>query len=94
MGANPQKCPHCGNHLAPVVVDPVADLRRRCAEHGQWVSPTDEVNEATAAELVGRSAGTLRNWRGLNPTPLNFRTLRGRVLYTLNDIADFMTDQN
>lgn len=59
-------CPHCAA-LARSVPDPiaakVAELREWCEESGHAVYPPDDrVRRHTAAALLGRASGTLRNW--------------------------------
>ena len=78
--------------------DPVDDraalLVALARDAGLAVTLDGHVDEATAALLLGRSANTLRNWRGLH-RPLAFRQLggrRGRVTYAVRELARFLLD--
>jgi len=64
----------------------VRELREACRRHGHLVTADDRVRENVAAELVGRAAGTLRNW-ALAGGPLLPVRVAGRRLYRLVDIA-------
>jgi hypothetical protein len=69
-------------------------LERAARDHGFAVTIDGHVDARCAAMLVGRSAGTLRNWR-CGKSPLRFRRLggrRGRVGYSLHAIAQFLLD--
>lgn len=84
-------CSHCGQPMplspADVVEARVAAWRVWCRENGRWVSPADDrVDENTAAELLGVSPFTMRNWRSARQ-PLRFVRVRGRVSYRLHDLA-------
>jgi hypothetical protein len=83
-------CPHCGQPMptsrAEAIEARVATWRAWCGQNGRWVSPDDRVNEATAAELIGRTSFTLRNWRSAGQ-PLPFVRVRGRISYRLRDLA-------
>jgi hypothetical protein len=58
-----------------------------CRDAGKWVSPVDDrVDENTAAELLGVSPFTLRNWRSAR-TSLPFVRVRGRISYQLRNLA-------
>lgn len=83
-------CKCCdGTGYAPAT-DPVAELRRWCAENGHAVAADGAVYEHVAAAILDRSPGTLRNWRARGGAQLPFyrhgRT--GRVRYRLADLAD------
>lgn len=72
----------------------VAKLERAARDHGFAVTIDGHVDVRCAAMLIGRSNGTLRNWR-CGKSPLRFRRLggrRGRVGYSLNVIAQFLLD--
>lgn len=80
-------CPTCGQPLPADSVEQMVDrLREVCRERGAFVSWDGHVSERTAAALLGREPGTLRNWRGQH-RPLAFRKLHGRVQYGLADLA-------
>ena len=84
-------CPNCGQPMplsrAAVVEVRVAAWRTWCRENGRWVSPADDrVDESTAAELLGVSPFTMRNWRSARQ-PLSFVRVRGRISYRLRDLA-------
>lgn len=80
-------CPTCGQ---PLPTDPIASmterLREACRDNGYFVTWDNFVSERTAAAMLGREPGTLRNWRTAH-RPLPFRKLHGRVQYQLADIA-------
>ena len=71
--------------------DPVADLRSACADLGIRVSHDGYVDEAGAAELLGKSKSTLRNWRTQH-APIPHRRFLAKIEYSLADIADFIAD--
>jgi len=71
--------------------DPVPDLRRGCADMGIRVSHDGYVDEAGAAQLLGKSKSTLRNWRD-QYRPIPFRRFLGKIEYSLADIADLIAD--
>lgn len=77
---------------APAASDRIAELARRlhvwCEETGHAVDAAGRVSEATAAQILGKSPGTLRNWRaGANRLPY----YRGSpVKYALRDLAEFI----
>lgn len=85
-------CHHCGGTgfmpgSADLEIETVAlSLRAACEASGKRVSGEGRVDEATAAWLVGREPGTLRNWRSLH-RPIPFQKRAGRVSYLLVDIA-------
>lgn len=85
-------CPTCGQ---PLPTDPaeqmVERLREACRVLGSFVTWDGFVSERTAAHLLGREPGTLRNWRGQH-RPLPFRKLHGRVEYQLGDLANLLVD--
>jgi hypothetical protein len=86
-------CPRCGNHLttaADEIGELIVAMRRWCADNDRWISFDGRVNEAEAAELIGRDPATLRNWRASNASPVPFvrsGSGRGRVTYLLLDLA-------
>lgn len=82
-------CPCCGQMLPEADRGPVAELRAWCAENGHPVYALDRVSEATAAAILGREPGTLRNWRAQG-APLAYVRIRGRVSYRLEDLAAAM----
>src|SRR6185312_13209573 len=83
-------CPHCGQPMplsrAKAIEAQMAAWRTWCKQNGRWVSPDDRVNETTAAELLGVSPFTMRNWRSARQ-PLSFVRVRGRISYRLRDLA-------
>jgi hypothetical protein len=86
-------CPNCGFCLdeSDPVAERVAQLRQACVAAGRWVSHDGRVHESTAAWLLDRAPGTLRNWRAQN-APLPFQKVRGRYSYALEDIARMQLD--
>jgi hypothetical protein len=83
-----ERCPHCGQVMprSRITAD---DLRRWCLNNGYLVLPDGAVRESAAAAILGRAAGTLRNWRnGAGTVPL-YRH-RGRVTYRLHDLAEHL----
>ncbi len=69
-------------------------LERAARDHGYAVTVDQHVDARCAALLLGRAAGTLRNWRS-GEMPLRFRRLggrRGRVQYSLRALAQFLLD--
>ena len=78
-------CPCCGQAL-PEEIDPVAEMIAWCRSNGHPIYPGDRVSEATAAEILGRSPHTLRNWRSIGTGPPPVR-VRGRVTYRLHDLV-------
>ncbi len=84
-------CPRCGYSLeAPSTL---AQLRDWCQRNGRHVAPDESVDEATAAEIVDRSPGTLTNWRAQGIGPPYRRIGRtGRVRYPLAGIAAYLDD--
>ena len=85
-------CPTCGQAW-PAEVDDVdqlvAQLQDWCERHNYWISADGRVREQTAAELLDRSCGTLRNWRN-GCGELRFYRHRGRVTYALKDLATYL----
>lgn len=84
-------CPNCGQPMplsrAEAVEARVVSWRVWCRDNGRWVSPADDrVDENTAAELLGVSPFTMRNWRSARQ-PLPFIRVRGRISYRLRDLA-------
>lgn len=72
----------------------VTMLERAARDHGYVVTVDAHVDARCAAMLLGRAAGTLRNWRS-GEMPLRFRRLggrRGRVQYSLHVLAQFLLD--
>lgn len=69
-------------------------LRSWCAQNDQHVTPAGRVAEGVAAELVDRSAKTLRNWRAQGVGPPYYRAGdQGRVEYRLLDLAEYLEQQ-
>lgn len=69
-----------------------AQLERACRERGQWVSHDGRVYDDVAAEILGRTVGTLANWRanGGAGVPFFRAGRRGRVTYRLRDLAAYI----
>jgi hypothetical protein len=86
-------CPNCGYCLtdpAPAAVDPVDQLRAWCAERGHWVMEDGRVFEDVAAQILGLSAGTLRNRRSYGSGALPYhRSGGGRITYRLADLIAY-----
>lgn len=89
-------CPTCGQPMplsrAEAVEARIAVWRRWCIENRKWVSPDDRVDENTAAELLGVSPFTMRNWRS-GDRPLPFACTRRRISYRLHDLAMLIEDK-
>jgi hypothetical protein len=79
----------------PAPADPVEQLRRWCRENGHVVLPDASVYEDTAARILDRSPGTLKNWRGRGGDQLPFyrHGRSGRIRYRLTDLADAIEEQ-
>lgn len=90
-------CPHChGTGRASAIADAeidaqVAGLRAACIANDRPIIGADRVDEPTAAWLLGRSPGTLRNWRAQH-RPIPFRKPGGRVTYAIADLARWMNE--
>lgn len=91
-------CPTCGQ---PLPGDNTLEiLRAVCHERNLPLFPAERCREDVAAILIGRSVGTLRNWRSLSNElggevgPKFYRSGmgRGRVYYSLQTIADFLDE--
>jgi len=86
-------CPCCGSKLPSIddrLADRMRELERACRTHGYLVTPDGRMREETAAELLGLSAGTLRNWSYMEPPPIPFTRVARRRTYRLADIAAFL----
>lgn len=70
----------------------VADLHERAVGMGISIGPCGTVGEYDAARLLGKGAGTLRNWR-YESRPLPYARLGGRIAYRLDDLAAFMAER-
>lgn len=93
------RCPCCRqplqpHHNADLIGELVDRMRRRCAESGAWVGVDDAVTEATAADLLGIAAGTLRNQRSEGRAPPHLRRARGVIRYRLIDLAGAMLESD
>src|SRR5258707_984637 len=89
-------CPHCGQPLPSHCDDEAAmieKIRAACATLGITILWNDTVSEVDAAQLLGRSPFTLRNWRAAG-APLPYTRSGNRVRYCLSDIATFMMTKN
>lgn len=84
----PARCPCCGHRLSDPEVE-VQGLRDWALQQGVAILPNDLIHERDAARALGRSAGTLRNWRGQHE-PLPPIKIRGRVYYALRDVAELL----
>lgn len=82
-------CPNCGHHFLPAASAPDVSLERVCRERGLPVTVDGRVSEQVAAEILGRSPDTLRNWSYAD-APLPFVKVRGRRTYRLEDIAQML----
>lgn len=70
------------------MTNPVDQLATRLAGAGHWVSLDNRVTEQTAAELIGISTRTLRDWRSRGTGPAFVSA--GRLTYRLTDILAFL----
>jgi len=90
-----KRCPYC-NRILPAEDERGAisqeDLRKFCLERKFVIFAGDRVDEKTAAALLGKSNGTLRNWRGTGrPLPYTRSGAgRGRPYYHLKVLAEFL----
>lgn len=91
-------CPACGQ-LLPGNNNTLEILRDVCRERNLPLFPGERCREDVAAILIGRSVGTLRNWRSLanelgevGPKFYRSGVGRGRVFYSLQTIADFLDE--
>lgn len=67
-----------------------AKFMRACSERGCLITADERVSEETAANLIGYSAGSLKNLRALGSAPKHYRRGAGRgdrVSYRLEDLA-------
>jgi hypothetical protein len=93
-----KRCPHCGHFFEEdspggVTVD---ELKAFCRDRGIIVHAGDRVDERTAAIILDREPGTLRNWR-LQARPLPYLRSglgRGRAYYRLSDLCEFMSRED
>ena len=95
------RCPCCRQPLQPhhalhaEQVEALAGrMRQRCLEAGAWIGPDESVTEATAADLLGIAAGTLRNQRSEGRAPPHLRRARGVIRYRLIDLAGAMLESD
>lgn len=66
-------------------------LRAACVAEGTFVSADGRVSEEAAAELLGVTAGTLRNWRAVGLSPAWYRPRPGaKATYRLADLGRFI----
>ena len=89
---NHKYCPFCGRPLDREAGVSVESLRAWCRERSYPVFVGDRVSESVAAELLNRSICTLRNWRSMGGPlrALRSGSGRGRVVYSLADIAEHL----
>ena len=88
------KCTHCGRTDSTSEADleeRVQSLRAKCTEFGFVVFSDEWVTTDTAAALLDRAPGTIRNWLHQD-RPLQPRRLRKRITYNLGDIAKMLID--
>ena len=76
------------SHLDQRAAALAATMRR----DGHWVSPDLRVREVVAAEFLGHSPKTLRNWRALGARRLRFVRAR-QVTYFLADLIAFLDER-
>jgi hypothetical protein len=94
------RCPYCGREIKiqDTYENPgemVDQLKTWCRENSRPVFPGDRVDEPTAAKILGRCPGTLKNWR-CQSCPLPFVRSgagRGRISYRLKDLAEHLEKQ-
>ena len=86
----PEKCPNCGQPMPQSMIE---KLRAWCRDNGKHILPGDRVSEKTAAEILGRSPGALRNWRSNGGEVVQYiRTGggHGRISYSLESLANYL----
>lgn len=71
---------------AEAVAARVEILRRLCVDRGWRIVAGNLVSEATAADLLGKSKGHLRNLR-LGSKPIPCKRVLGSPMYTLEVLA-------
>ncbi|MEX2150705.1 MAG: helix-turn-helix domain-containing protein [Steroidobacteraceae bacterium] len=75
--------------------DRIADLARRlavwCEDVGNPIDAAGRVGERAAAGLLGRSIGTLKNWRSRGGGPAFYRG--SPIRYALLDLAQYLEGQ-
>jgi hypothetical protein len=74
------------------VAHTLAQLERRCAQAGCWVSGDGRIGEDAAAALLGWAPGTMANKRCEGTAPPHYR-LGGngyRVTFNLRDLAEWI----
>lgn len=67
-----------------------AELAERLRRDGHLVTLGDAVSEATAAEIIGVSARTLRAWRAQGKGPPFY--MASRAFYSLAGIVQFLDE--
>lgn len=82
-------CECCGQRL-PEDQSPVAVLRRKAIAGNHPVLPSDEVNTAGAAYLLGLAEQTLRADRAYFGDRVPCRKVGNRARYRLQDLADYL----
>lgn len=70
----------------------VAELEERLREQGQYVSLDGSVLPAVAAQIIGCTEGTLRNWRSQEIGPDYFKKVR--IWYRLEDLVEWMAERH
>ncbi|MEX3990591.1 hypothetical protein AB4Y35_07385 [Paraburkholderia sp. EG286A] len=70
-----------------------ARLRTWCVEHDRLITPVGDVDEATAAALLGVADCTLRAWIREGRSPVQpSRMIAGRRRYALREIVQYLCD--
>lgn len=87
-----ETCPTCHQPL-PARRISADDLRAWCVANSHFVTVDDAVYESTAALILDRSPGTLKNWRSAGCGPVWFGRRTARVRYRLQDLCDFLNSQ-
>lgn len=89
-------CPRCGQAMPErdqIAVE-VEKIRAWCLDQGRWLSPDGRVHADTAAEILGATVGTLRNWRYLGNGPeFHRRGRRGSITYSLESLSAYLQAQ-
>lgn len=93
-------CPLChgtGEVAVAIPADNLAStmaaLRAACVAIGATITGDGRVGEDTAAMLIGRERKTLANWRHMH-RPIPFLIRRRRVEYRLDDLAQWMREND
>lgn len=85
-------CPTCGREIDNAYDEEreVARLRDWCEERGYRVTWDDQVSVRVAAEILGKSPITLKNWRYKHRGPKYYKRGSSHVSYPLAGLVDYL----